>query len=141
MAYNTPTELTDYATARGITLTTSAAILLTKASDYIESRQYKGQKSDPTQANQFPRKYLWVDGVLVDADVIPEPVKIAELQTALAIEDGYDPLAVIDPAVKREKVDVLETEYQNGAAFNTIKLPAIQSYLRPYLASATEYRR
>lgn len=114
------TDLEDYAEARGITTlpATQAELeaLLVRAMDYIESLSFIGDKLTQEQALQWPRENVSIDGFDVDEDVIPLLLKEAQMETAMAINDGYSPLAVRTRAVKREKVFyAVEVEYMDNA--------------------------
>ena len=62
MAYGTDSGLTDYASARGITLEQSTDILLTLAHDYLESLDYIGERTDPDQTDQWLRTSAYIYG-------------------------------------------------------------------------------
>ena len=90
--------------ARGWPVTApNAAIDLTKALDYMETRQYKGVKTDDGQELSWPRQYVYVDNVLLDRPVCRSGIVKAQHVIALSIANGFDPLATIERAVKREK--------------------------------------
>ena len=121
-SYVSAADLTAYATARGITLTADEDILLIKAMDYIESLNYQGIKKTIDQPLQWPRAYVWLDSYYFPTDQIPSQLKNGQMQTAIAIDQGNDPLDVVAPQVKREKVDVIEIEYMDGTnAVNIVK--------------------
>lgn len=114
--YVTEQELADYAANRGITLTGVEAELLTTAMDYIESRPFKGGKNTAAQALQWPRNGVWVDGFRVDSASIPQLLKDAQMEAALATDAGNNPSGTVDRATKREKLEGLEVVYMDGAA-------------------------
>jgi hypothetical protein len=64
--------------------------------------------------------------------VVPEAIKNAQMATAISIDQGVDPLSDLSPAVKREKADVVEVEYQDGAQATVISR-RINAQLRKYL--------
>ena len=141
IGYTTDDDFIAFALARGVTVTTpNAAIALTKALDYMETRQYKGYKTDNDQVLDWPRQYVYVDNVLLDSATVPSGIVKAQHVIALSIANGYDPLATIERAVKREKVDVLEVEYQQNASPTAI-LRSIIAALSDYVASATSVMR
>ena len=134
-------EANTFALARGVTVTTpNAAIALTKALDYMETRQYKGYKTDNDQVLDWPRQYVYIDNVLLDSATVPSGIVKAQHVIALSIANGYDPLATIERAVKREKVDVLEVEYQQNASPTAI-LRSINAALANYVESSTSVMR
>ena len=141
IGYTTDDAFIAFALARGVTVTApNAAIDLTKALDYMETRQYKGYKTDNDQVLDWPRQYVYVDNVLLDSATVPSGIVKAQHVIALSIASGYDPLATIERAVKREKVDVLEVEYQPNASATPI-LRSINAALSDYVASATSVMR
>ncbi|HMU87798.1 MAG TPA: hypothetical protein PKC11_09250 [Agitococcus sp.] len=141
IGYTTDDDFIAFALARGVTVTApNAAIALTKALDYMETRQYKGYKTDNDQVLDWPRQYVYIDNVLLDSATVPSGIVKAQHVIALSIANGYDPLATIERAVKREKVDVLEVEYQPNASATPI-LRSINAALSDYVASATSVMR
>jgi len=141
IGYTTDDAFIAFALARGVTVSTpNAAIALTKAMDYMETKQYKGYKTDNDQVLDWPRQYVYVDNVLLDSAIVPSGIIKAQHVIALSIANGYDPLATIERAVKREKVDVLEVEYQPNASSSPI-LRSINAALSDYVASATSVMR
>lgn len=136
MSYATEAELTTYAAARGVTISGTASILLTLAHDYIESLDYHGERYEEDQADKWPRTYVVVDGVELDYLTVPQGIKDAEMQAAIEIDGGNDPLANIERATKREKLDVLEVEYMDGTR-ESIKLSKVMALLRPYLKGSS----
>ena len=136
MAYGTDSDLTTYASERGITISGTASQLLTLAHDYIESLDYIGQKAEEDQVDQWPRKNAYIDGYELDENTVPQGIIDAELQTAIAIDQGNSPFATVTPAVKRESVDVLSVEYQDGASNRSFD-PMVRLKLRKYLRGGT----
>ena len=131
-SYVTEAELSEYATARGITLTTSSEQLIVLSMDYIEALEYKGIKTEEDQPLQWPRYNVIVDNYWIDSDEIPKELKQGQLATAVAIDQGNSPLQLIERTTKREKVDVLEVEYSDGSARTTID-PNITNSLKKLL--------
>lgn len=125
-SYVDEAELTAYATARGLTLEGDATVALIRAMDYLSVQDWAGYRTVSTQTLDFPRNG--------ETDV-PTAIKTAQMQLALIYDGGSDPLAPVGPAVKREKVDVLETEYQVGAGVVTA-YPMIDRLIAPYIADA-----
>lgn len=133
MTYGTTTGLTDYATARGITLTGTPSELLTLAHDYIEAQSYKG-KAVSADA-RWPRAGVYVDGFLVDDSTVPDGIVNAEYEAAIAIDQGSDPAGTLTSGVKRIKAGPVEKEFMDGASAMKINR-RLSSALRPYLSSA-----
>lgn len=121
--YNTIEELAAYATARAITLTLDKELLLLKAMDYIEVQSFWGYKTDEDQELEFPRN---------GETEVPKKIKKAQLVAACLIDSGVDFFSAIERAVKREKTDVIETEYQLNASEYT-RYPELDALLMPFI--------
>lgn len=118
----TVSDIKLYADERGIQVPEDAVlsqrlILATDTLDGMESN-FKGDRTDPMQANAWPRRNVVIRGLLVQDDQIPNVVKTALMQCTLdmrtnkeLIETGEDKPKF---AIKRTKTDVLETEYAVG---------------------------
>ena len=130
-SYVTEAELTAYATARGVTLTTDTEQLLIRAMDYIESLQFIGIKLTEDQPLQWPRSDVFIDGYLIDFDEIPTELKNGLMQVAMAIDNSQDPLADIPRLKKRVKVGEVEAEYVTSQATTIVR--KISSQLRKLL--------
>ena len=141
IGYTTDDAFIAFSLARGVTVTTpNASIYLTKAFDFMEAQCWKGQKTDYTQANDWPRNGVYVDYVLLDSVTVPVGIVKAQHVVALSIANGFDPLATVERAVKREKVDVLEVEYQPNAS-NAPIARSINAALADYIESSTAVMR
>lgn len=116
-------------TASTDTDTKEQAIL--RAMDYIESRPFKGTKSEYENPCEFPRVGLYlnsqtynytvngytISNYLVEDNEIPANLKKAQSQAAY--EEFMSPGCLQinmdkDSFVIRKKIDVIETEYQSG---------------------------
>lgn len=116
--YVAAATITAFATARGITLTTDATLLAVESMDYIESLLYKGLKRTMTQALQFPRLSLFIDGYLYPSSQIPQQLLDGQCWTAIAIDQGTDFLQDAQRRTSMEKVGSIEVQYAKGAAAN-----------------------
>jgi hypothetical protein len=110
------------------------------AMDYLESLrgEYQGKKVDPaTQALQWPRTGVVLDGWQVPVDHIPQVLKFAQSQLAIEAAAGTDLMPTGDGReVIREKVDVLETEYAPGAGGAPQPyLAKVRAFLEPLISS------
>lgn len=134
-SYASETNLTDYATARGITLTGNTTSLLLQAMDYLESLDFIGFKyrDNELQVLQWPRCDVYIDGYYNDVDVIPAQLIKGQLAVACAIDAGNGPLIDLPRNVSREKVGELEVEYAGGSA-STIINRTIKAELHKLLA-------
>ncbi len=105
-----------YCAAYGVTVTNSQAeINLRKFMDYIESLNgYKGCKTIKEQVLRFPRKNMYIDGVLIASNAIPWQLPKAQNEGALCIANGVDKLAVRTIPIKSEKFGPFETTYMDN---------------------------
>lgn len=141
-SYVTEAELTTYATDRGITISGSIDVLLIKAMDYIETRNFIGQKTVSTQTLQFPREVCsGIDGCEIDSTIVPEGIKNAQMIASLIIDGGNDLQPSIERTVKKEKVDAIEVEYMDNA-LSSKQYVSLNDALRPFIRSGvTAVRR
>ena len=114
-SYASEAELASYAAARGVTVTGTDTQLLIKAMDYVEQQTFKGTKNTDEQALQWPRYNVYIDTYCIESGSIPQLLKEAQMELALSIDGGLNPLTSEGRATKREKVDVIEVEYMDGA--------------------------
>lgn len=116
IGYVEDTELTAWATARGITLTGTASVLLTRALDFVELQQYKGARTDQAQSLSWPRSGVYIDGVSVATDTVPALVKELQMRVAVDMGAGADPLAIQSQQVKSRRVEgAVSVEYMEGS--------------------------
>lgn len=134
-SYIDETELTDYAALRGVTLDADPSVLLINAMDYLETQRFKGTKTASDQALQWPRTGVYIDGVLIDSDTVPQEVKDAQAIISMSIDAGYNPLATYGPDVKSEKVDVIEIVYKDSSRATDYS-PAITAALAPLIKTS-----
>jgi len=120
-SYVTTSELTDYATARGITITGDEEELLIRAMDYFESLAFIGIKVIHTQALQWPRANVIIDDYLVELDTIPSEVIKSQIEIALAIDNGQDPAADVARSKSKVKVGELEVTYEPGQSTTIVR--------------------
>lgn len=134
-----------YASARGADLGTDDAVIeqrLLVAMDYLESLNYKGTRTSPdVQPLAWPRADVTFDGRTFADNVIPQQLKNAQAQLAIELSNGVAIFASSGASsggakfVKREKVDVIETEYatpkETGEeSLAVASMPAVDALLR-----------
>ena len=115
-SYITVVELSAYASARGITIAGDGSQLLLRAMTYLETRDYTGSKNTKEQALQYPRVNVYIDEFPILTTEIPNILKDLLAEVSIAIDGDEDPLATVERAVKKEKVVLIEVEYQDNAA-------------------------
>jgi len=128
-SYASVSEFNTYVDQTGITLSGDEEELLRQAMAYIEGLAFKGYKLTKAQPLQWPRGNVILDGYYVDATEIPTLLKEAQMEVAIAVDQGNNPLAAIDRLTKREKVGEIEVEYMDGASSAT-RLLAVQNKLK-----------
>lgn len=119
-SYVTTAELQTYADDRNITLSGDLSELLIQAMDYIESLSFIGFKRTKDQPLQWPRCYVYIDGYCYENDYIPKELKQALMATAVAIDEGNGPLAVVERATKSETVGPISVTYMDSASSTNI---------------------
>lgn len=107
---------------------------LRKATDYLMleyGTRWKGARQYERQALDWPRWGARVDGFDVGHDDVPKDVQKATASLALRASSG-DIAPDITQQVKREKVDVVEVEYQDHSSAE-VQFREIDGLLRKYL--------
>lgn len=139
-SYISVVDAATYHAARGNTSWASLASdtvreqLLRKATEYMVQayrQSWKGVRLNLTQALDWPRSGVVVDGYLINSDFVPTEVKRACAE--LALKASTTTLAPdVTQAVKREKVDVIEVDYADYSS-QIVGYRAIDLMLAPYL--------
>lgn len=108
---------------------------LRRATQFMLQRyrgRWQGTRINSTQALDWPRSWVVVDGYAVDADIVP--VDVANACADLALKALSETLnADLERGVVRDKVGPLETEY-DAYSPQAKRYPAIDQALAPYLA-------
>lgn len=139
-SYVDEADFTAYLAKYEKTVTGTKETLLLQAMQYLESKRYRGVKKTQAQALQFPRYDVVVDGYLLASDEIPVNLKNAQMENALAIDGGENPMDNQDRVVKREKIGVLETEYATDGR-STTYLKTVESLLSKLTINITVVSR
>ena len=146
-SYVNSTDIESFLSERSIlseTLATQAQreSMALRAMDYLNTMDYLGKRVSDTQSLAFPRSGITLsDNRLLEPDAIPSELKQAQMWLIYYIDNGSDPTATQTQLVKREKVDTLEIEYQDGSSFNSTSinsLPNVKNLLK-HLVSSTNY--
>lgn len=134
-----------YAQARGVDLGVDNSLIERRAvvaMDYLETLNYKGRRTDPVdQALAWPRTDVVIDGVVVPENSIPARLRNAQAQLIIEQTNGVKIFssrgASSEPIefVKKEKVDVIETEFATPKELGVellavASMPAVDSLLR-----------
>jgi len=137
-SYNTEAEVVAHAAIYGVTMTTGEAETYVKRGrSYLDTQIYQGEQVDfGVQSLPFPRRYVVIEGNLLDEEVIPTMLKKAECELAVMLFNGKDPQVIVtkEDSVKTKKFDVFEKTYMDNA--NTTPVyPRLSAYLDPLLES------
>ncbi len=133
-SYVTEAELTQYASDRGITITGDTEQLLIKSMDYIESLSYIGVKFTIDQPLQWPRADVVIDGYYFNSDAIPKELKKGQMETALSVDAGVDPLAPVTRGKKSVSVGAVSVTYDDvSESGSTTLVRSISSSLQKLL--------
>jgi hypothetical protein len=110
---------------------------LRRASDYIEQvygQNFQGSRVNGTQALSWPRHSVYYNDYVVASDSIPTLLLNATAELAYKAAQGN--LAEdLTQGVKRQKVDVLEVEYDQYSAQYT-RYRSVDNILKPFLIRA-----
>lgn len=141
-SYATDAELKAYADLRGLSVPATQPereALLVLAMDYIESfrDKFKGSKVAYDQALQWPRVGVLVDGYDVNSDTIPQELKNAQIEAAILGNTTTLLKSGITQNVVREKVDVLEVQYENGGSWETVRTDNVDVWLDPLIKTSS----
>ncbi len=130
-SYVSELDFTAYNAERNVILsaangTPSEVLIL--AMDYLEQKDFIGSKGSQVQALQWPRTGAFVDGYYIASDTIPLLLQEAQMEIAISIDAGTNPMANRGRETIKEKVDVIEVEYSKSA-FSSTYLTAAETKL------------
>jgi hypothetical protein len=125
-------KLTNWAS--GTTTTQSAALI--RATYLMENYDWIGTKALSTQPLEWPRRNVTdKNNFYISSTVIPLQIKWIQAELAYRFLNGDDPLPDNDTTgnVIREKVDVVEIQYDSGGAQQVPSQPYIDTLLREWV--------
>lgn len=141
-AYVSEADCTAYLAARGKLIAGDKEQAIIKATDFMMQKyrgRWQGIKKTQAQALDWPRYDVVVDGYSVASDIVPNEVKIACCELAFRAETE-DLMPDLTQGVKREKIDVIEVEYDTNSS-QSKRFNAVDSILSPYLTGASNMMR
>jgi hypothetical protein len=141
-SYVSEAECTAYLAARGKTIAGTKEVAIIKAMDFMRQKyrgRWQGIKKTDAQALDWPRYDVLVDGYSVLSTIVPVEVKNACCELAFRA-DTEDLMADLTQGVKREKIDVIEVEYDTSSSQQK-RYAAVESILGPYLTGASNMVR
>ena len=136
-SYQSEAQLIAYAALYGIEIpdTATAAILLLKGMDYLESNPLSGDPVTDEQLTHYPADNAYVNGTLIANDIVPRQAIKALNEICLSIFSGYDPLATPERGIKEETMDGFKTVYDD-VAFDTYVSPRIDLFIAPLISES-----
>lgn len=140
-SYVTAIEFVDYCIKRGLDVpktTADADRCLLDAIDYLSQFEplMQGCRSNREQTLSFPRRGVCLHGWELASDAIPAEIKRAQMEAAAHAVSGTLMFTDTSSNVRREKLDVMETEYFSGGQRTTVKLARVMNALAPLLSGA-----
>ena len=138
--YSTEAELDAYAAARGITLTKDQSVLLTLAMDYLDGLdgRWKGQRTSESQPLAWPRKMVYVGGVMLPDDEVPQAIKNAQMQLGIYAETiELNPIIGVNSvgSVTSKSVGDVSVGYGPGSNNKAPLFPSLMRSIAAYLGS------
>jgi len=124
--------------ASGTTTTQSAALI--RACYYMELQDFIGTKALSTQPLEWPRRNVTdKNSYFISSTCVPLQIKWIQAELAYRFLNGDDPLPDNDTTgnVIREKVDVVEIQYDSGGAQQVPSQPYIDTLLRGWIRGKT----
>ncbi|HWS73670.1 MAG TPA: DnaT-like ssDNA-binding protein [Quisquiliibacterium sp.] len=146
-SYITVADADTYHAARGNTAwaslsTGSKEAALRKATDYMTGAyqgRWKGERATSAQALDWPRTGAVANGYEVASDAVPAAVARACAELALRAS-AADLSPDLERGVRRERVDVIETEYDTTSPQAT-RYRAVDQLLAAYLTGGGAFVR
>lgn len=120
-----------WADARGFTYESYPTIQqkILRAMDFIESLDFIGEKSIETQALQWPRDYVFIDGYSIESNQIPKEVKIAVYEAVKLEIDGDSKMTATERETLAEQIGDISVTYASSAGMKR-QTPALTKALR-----------
>lgn len=137
-SFVTDAEYKTYANLRGLTVAATQPDReadLIAAMDYLQSVEHKmkGYRASSTQALLYPRYGVLLHGYVIANTVIPNELKRAQMEAAVYSTSSELLTNTTNENIKKEKVDVLETEYFTGGNVVTVDFQRVDAQLKPLL--------
>ena len=118
--------------------TTTQNAALIRACYFMETLDWNGTKTSSTNPLEWPRRnVLDRNGYYISATGIPLHIKWVQTELAIRFINDNDPLPDQDTSgnIVRERVDVVEIEYERGGASQIPSMPYIYVLLKPWIRS------
>lgn len=109
-----------------------------RATRFVDTYKFMGQRTDPDQALAWPRAWIGaIDGKVIASNEIPREIKEATIEAAMRDNNGESLFVDHDGGTikrQRRKVGELETETEFGSGRQAGKtFDVIEAMIRPFL--------
>ena len=130
-SYISVSDYVAWANARGFTYDALPALehKILRAMDFIESLDFIGEKHEETQALQWPRDYVFIDGYSVESDEIPKEVKAAVYEATKLEIDNDSKLTPTERETLSEQIGDISVTYASSTGMKR-QTPALTKALR-----------
>jgi len=135
-SYVSAADFVSWADARGVSYPSYPEIeqKILRAMDYIESLAFLGEKHEETQALQWPRDYVYIDGYSVESDEIPKELKNAVYEAIKLEIDGDSKLTASERETVSETIGDISVTYKSNSSMKR-QTPAMARSLRKLIAN------
>lgn len=145
-SYDELANIRTFASNRGVTLPVDddeLAVMVLKAMDYIEAQacRFQGSLVSSSQALQWPRNEVVLNGDYIPNTLIPNSLKNALAQLVVVQNQGFEIQPNFSPQdyVKKEKVGPIETEYSDPLKVGIMPtFTAVEAFLAPLFGQCAE---
>lgn len=137
-SFVTDTELKNYAGLRGLSVPATQPereALLIKAIDFINCSEsdMQGRRVDSVQVLPFPRIGVWVNDFVIDSTIIPQTLKNAQIEAAIASQTINLLTNETVDNIQSKKLDGMAKSYFKGGNKTKINIQRVWNYLDPLL--------
>ena len=114
---------------------------LRKAAQYIDTKAFLGIKTASTQALEWPRYNVIVDGYDVLSNAIPNGIKVAQMEAALIASSESLTPNLSNGSVIEETVGKITKRYSDYTKDGGKKWPLVDKLLRGYTNGGCNFHR
>jgi len=146
-SYASVTEADTYHAAYGntawaaISTTALKEAALRKAAQYIDTKAFVGVKTTSTQALEWPRYNVIVDGYDVLSNAIPNDIKVAQMEAALIASSESLTPNLSNGSVIEETVGKITKRYSDYTKDGGKKWPLVDKLLAGYVTGGGNFHR
>jgi hypothetical protein len=116
-------------------------VALRKAAQYIDTKSFQGVKVTSTQALEWPRYNVVVDGYDVSSSAIPDDIKVAQMEAALIASTQSLTPNLSNGSVIEETVGKITKRYSDYTKDGGKKWPLVDNLLAGYVTGGGNFHR